>query len=308
MQTKRRYRVAVAQYAIGRPTDFAAYAARIEDRVAEAAKAGAELLVFPEYGAMELASLFGPDVEADLARQIAAMDQIVDRVDDLHARLAAERRVHILAASLPVHASGHVLPVNRARLFAPNGRSGHQDKVIMTRFEREEWGVGGGDGLTVFETDLGCIAVAICYDCEFPMLVRAMAEAGAELLLVPSCTDTMRGYSRVRVGAMARALENQCYAVVSPTVGKAPWLPSVDVNRGCAGVYGPPDNHFPETGIVAEGRFDEDMWLYADLDLDMVAKVRETGQVFNHRHWPEQPGADLWPVPPVRTVDLRSDA
>ncbi|UUX49104.1 carbon-nitrogen hydrolase family protein [Nisaea acidiphila] len=256
---------------------------------------------------MELASIFGEAVEADLQGQISALDDLAGKVDALHMELAGRHGLHILAASLPLHVVGRDLPVNRARLFAPNGRSGSQDKIIMTRFEREEWAVGGGDGLSVFETDIGCIGVAICYDCEFPLLVRTMVEAGAELILIPSCTDTLRGHGRVRVGAMARALENQCYTVVSPTVGNAPWSPSVDVNRGVAGVYGPPDIGFPETGIVAEGRFDEDMLLFAEIDLDLVSQARTAGQVLNHLHWVEQPGADLWPIPPVRTVDLLSD-
>lgn len=304
MARKRRFTVAAAQYAIGRPSSFADYETRIADIAAEAAAGGASLLQFPEYGAMELASIFGAEVEADLQGQIAALARLVPEVDALHARLAARHGLHILAASLPLRVEGRRLPVNRVRFFAPNGRSGFQDKIIMTRFEREEWSIGGGDGLSVFETDLGCIGIAICYDCEFPLLVRTMVEAGAELILIPSCTDTLRGYGRVRVGAMARALENQCYAVVTPTVGKAPWSPSVDINRGAAGVYGPPDIGFPETGVVAEGRFDEDMLLFAELDLDLVAQARRAGQVLNHRDWVEQPGADLWPIPPVRTVDL----
>lgn len=307
MGGQRRFTVAAAQHAIGRPRSVEAYAERIAAAAADAEEGGASLLMFPEYGAMELASVFGAAVEADLRAQIAALDGLMGEIDAVHRELAARHRLHILAASLPCRPEGSALPVNRARLFAPNGRSGHQDKIIMTRFEREEWAIGGGDGLSVFATDLGCLGVAICYDCEFPLLVRTMVEAGAELILIPSCTDTLRGYGRVRVGAMARALENQCYAVVSPTVGSAPWSPSVDINRGAAGVYGPPDIGFPDTGIVAEGRFDEEMLLFAEIDLDLVTQARQSGQVLNHQHWMEQPGADLWPIPPVRTVDLLSE-
>ncbi len=57
-----------------------------------------------------------------------------------------------------------------------------------------------------------------------------MAEAGAEMLLVPSCTERVSGYHRVRTGARARALENQIAAIVSPTVGDALWSPAVDRN------------------------------------------------------------------------------
>jgi predicted amidohydrolase len=166
----------------------------------------------------------------------------------------------------------------------------------MTRFERERWGVSGGTELRVFATTLGRIGVAICYDVEFPLLVRRLVEAGAELILAPSCTDTLRGYHRVRVGAQARALENQCVVVQSPTVGNAPWSPAVDVNVGAAGVYGPPDHGFPEDGVLARGRLDQAMWLFAEVDLERAAEVRAYGQVLNHRDWPEQTAGAVLPT------------
>ena len=106
-----------------------------------------------------------------------------------------------------------------------------QEKIIMTPFERD-WGISPGGPLRVFETAIGNIAVAICYDCEFPLLTRALTEAGAEILLVPSCTEKISGYHRVRTGTKARALENTIAAVQSPTVGDAPWSPAIDFNAG----------------------------------------------------------------------------
>ena len=126
-------------------------------------------------------------------------------VEHLHLQLARDHGCHILGASGPVFEGGR--PVNRAVLYGPDGRIGHQDKQIMTRFEREDWDVTGAPGLRIFDTALGRIGVLICYDSEFPLLGRVLAEAGAELLLVPSCTDTVAGFHRVRIGAMARALD-----------------------------------------------------------------------------------------------------
>ena len=59
----------------------------------------------------------------------------------------------------------------------------------------------------------------ICYDSEFPLLGRALQDA--DLILVPSCTEALAGYWRVRIGAMARALEMQCVTVMASTVGDA---------------------------------------------------------------------------------------
>lgn len=280
--------IAAAAYPLTFLPDFAAWEAKLARWVGDAVAQGADLLVFPEYGAMELAALGGAEVAADLERALHEVARWRAAVDAAHLRLAAEHGVHILGASGPVFATAAGRPVNRATLYGPAGIVGHQDKQIMTRFEREIWFVDAGAGLPVFDTPLGRIGVLICYDSEFPLLARRMAEAGAEVLLVPSCTDSLAGFTRVRVGAMARALENQCVTVQAPTVGLAPWCPAVDENVGRAAIYGPPDRGFPETGILAETGLNEPGWAVARVDLAAVHAVRRDGGVLNHRHWDEQ--------------------
>ncbi len=281
------FRLAAAQFPVSEPRDWTDVESQLTAWIAEAAAAGAKLLVFPEYAAMSLAALFDAAARADLARQVAAMQTLRERYVELHRRLAQAHQVHVLAGSFPwTLTDGRT--VNRAWFFTPDGRADFQDKQIMTRFEREHWNIAGGDGLKVFDTALGRIAVNICYDSEFPLLARAQVEAGAELILVPSCTDTLAGYHRVRVGCQARALENQCIVVQSPLVGEAPWSAAVDVNVGAAGVFGPPDRGFPDDGVLTLGQMNRPCWVYADIDLATVATVRGEGQVFNHRHWPEQ--------------------
>src|SRR3546814_9627267 len=116
----------------------------------------------------------------------------------------------------------------------------------MTRFEREAWIITGGAALKVFDLDLGGpvplrAGITICYDVEFPLIARAMAAAGADLILCPSCTDTLAGANRVQSGARARAPEDQVFVAVSPTVGLAEWSTAVDVSVGWARVLEPPD-------------------------------------------------------------------
>ncbi|MDR5652613.1 carbon-nitrogen hydrolase family protein [Ruixingdingia sedimenti] len=282
-------RIAAAAYPLDWFDDWGAYAAKLSDWVARAAAQGADLLVFPEYGAMELASLGGAAVAADLEAALHEAARHRDAVDDLHLTLARRHGVHILGASGPVWAGG-ARPVNRAVLYGPGGIVGHQDKQIMTRFEREDWDVTPGGPLAVFDTAVGRIGVLICYDSEFPLLARHLAESGAEILLVPSCTDSVAGFTRVRVGAMARALENQCVVVQAPTVGPCAWCPAVDENHGRAAIYGPPDRGWPETGILTETPMDAPGWAIADVSMDAVAEVRRDGGVLNLRHWPEQAG------------------
>ncbi len=296
-----RFRIAAAQYPIEALADWSAYAAKLTRWVEEAAAGGAALAVFPEYGAMELAAL-DPATMGDLAGSLASVSALLPRVDALHTDLAARHGLHILAASAPCAVAGGAY-VNRARLFTPGGKVGVQDKLVMTRFEREEWRISGSAPLRLFRTALGNIGINICYDSEFPLLARAQVEAGMDLLLVPSCTDSEHGFWRVRLGAQARALEGQCYAVQSPTVGSADWSPAVDVNRGAAAIYGPPDRGMPADGVLAIGEMDAAQWVFAEVDLARVAELRADGGVLSARHWAEQPGGGL--LPAVEVVDLR---
>lgn len=280
-------RLAAAQYPIDEIKSFAQYEAKLTRWVEGAAREGAQLLVFPEYGAMELTALAGPAIAGDLHESIAALQSVLPEADALHAKLARQHGLFILGASAPVRgADGRY--INTARFFAPSGQSAAQEKLIMTRFEREDWNVAGGQGQRVFDTPFGRIGVAICYDVEFPILVRSLTAAGAEIILAPSCTDTAFGYWRVRVGAQARALENQCFTVQSPTVGDAPWSPAVDTNVGAAAIYAPPDIGLPEDGVLAIGAMNAPAWVYADLDLGRIRAVRSGGQQLNNLHWEEQ--------------------
>lgn len=281
------FKAAVAAYPIDWFESWGECQAKLTEWVSIAADRGAKLLVFPEYAAMELASLAGKEIAADLSLQIDAVGQLVNQVNQLHESLASEFDCHILSGSMPVRLSANKV-VNRAHFFSPKGCLGYQDKLIMTRFEREQWFIQSGETLTVFDTLLGRIGVLICYDSEFPILGRRLAEQGVEILLVPSCTDALAGYWRVRIGAMARALENQCFVLQAPTVGNAQWSPAVDENVGAAAIYGPPDVGFPATGVIAEGGLNQSGWVYADIDVKKVLAVRESGQVLNFKHWPEQ--------------------
>jgi predicted amidohydrolase len=170
----------------------------------------------------------------------------------------------------------------------PDGQVDYQDKLMMTRFENEQWLIQKGEELRYFNTEYGTIAINICYDSEFPMLARKQVEAGANLILVPSCTDTRAGYHRVKIGCQARALENQCYVVQSSLVGDAPWSQAVDVNVGSAAIYTPVDRGFPDNGILAAGEFNAVQWVFAELSLSACDTVRKQGQVFNYRDWPLQ--------------------
>lgn len=293
-------RVAAAQYPIGQPATRVQWEAKIAAWVADGAATGAELLVFPEYAAIEQAAFLGPRVYGDLQATLEGVAALAAERVALHAALAARHGVHILAGSGPMRrADGRF--VNAAQLVTPAGATGTQEKLIMTPFERD-WCVVAGGPLRVFETALGRIAVLLCYDCEFPLLARAVVEAGAEVILVPSCTERLSGYHRVRAGALARALENTVVTVQSPTVGGAPWSAAVDCNAGAAGIYVPPEHGVSDTGVLAEGALDAPQWVFATVDLDALRRLRSGGEMRNFDDWNAQPGA----VPLARGVDIVS--
>jgi predicted amidohydrolase len=287
--TKRSLTVSAAQYPIGQPDSLDAWEAKIADWVAAGAKTGAELLVFPEYAAIEQAACFGPSVYSDLQTTLERVAEIAGERVAFHAELAKKHGVHILVGSGPVKKSDGRF-VNSAQLVTPTGLVGEQEKIIMTPFEHG-WGVTGGAPLRVFDTTLGKIAVLICYDSEFPLLARAVAEAGAEVILVPSCTERVSGYHRVRTGTAARALENTLATVQSPTVGDAPWSPAVDFNVGAAGIFVPPEHGVSDDGTLASGTLNAAEWVTATIDLEKLHRVRTTGEMRNFADWPAQPGA-----------------
>jgi predicted amidohydrolase len=281
-------KLSLAQYPVTRFADFAAWGQHMGAWVA-AAKG--ELLVFPEYGAMELTALLPPALDADLPGQARALERFHADFVALFIELAKKYRRFILAPTFPVSRDGKVF--NRAYLFSPSGGHGFQEKRQMTRFEREEWNIAGGAPLTLFDIGETKIGISICYDIEFPLIAHAMAKAGAALILAPSCTDTLAGANRVHVGARARALENQVYVAVAPLVGTAPWSAAVDVNIGWAAAYAPPDRGFPDDGVLAAGERDRPGWVETELDFDRLKTARGEAQVFTARDWDGQGRPDL---------------
>ena len=142
-----RVRVAAAAYPVDFLTDWAAFEAKLTRWVADAAGQGAELLVFPEYAPLELVSLRPAGLHHDVIGMRPALQAFVPEFVALHARLAREYGVGIVAGSYPVAHAGAF--VNRAFVFGPDGTQGHQDKLLMTRFEAEEWHVAPGEGVLV---------------------------------------------------------------------------------------------------------------------------------------------------------------
>ena len=279
-------KVAVAKYAIQAPADFSAFAARQAQVLGNAAAQGARIAVLPEYLALELAATFDAATQADLHASLAAIQRYRGDWLALYARLAKELDLHVVAGSFLL-AQGDGRYRNRSDVFTPQGAHAWQDKLQLTGFEKGLGVIDGGDAVKVFDLAGVRSGVSVCYDSEFPLPVRAQAEGGARLLLVPSCTDTEAGATRVRVGCLARALENRIFVAQSVTAGEAPWSPALDINTGEAAIFAPMDRGLPADGVVVQTVGDQ-AWAIADLDLDALERSRAEAQVANDRDWAGQ--------------------
>jgi len=279
-------KVAVAKYPVGAPRDFAEFAAKQRRLLEQAAEDGAQIAVLPEFLSLELGATFDDATRGDLQASLAATQRYHDDWLALFGGLSRDTGMRIVAGTfLLAAAAGRYR--NRAYLLAPDGRRAWQEKLQMTGFERIAGTIDGGDALKVFDADGIRSGISICYDIEFPLPVRAQCEAGARLLFVPSCTDSAAGATRVRVGCLARALENRCYIAQSVTAGEAPWSPALDVNVGEAAIYAPMDVGLPADGIVVQTQGDQ-VWAIADLDFEALEASREHAKVANDRDWPGQ--------------------
>ncbi|MFP5519040.1 MAG: carbon-nitrogen hydrolase family protein [Bdellovibrionia bacterium] len=281
-------KVAAAQYPIGQFESFELWQRHISNWVESASVAGAKIVLFPEYASMELVSVLLVQKQLSsvdsLQDQVLALNQLLPQVKACFVELAQKYQVVLVAPSMPVVDPRYALPVNRVFVYSPQGELGYQDKFHMTRFENESWKIGRGDEeCRVFEYFGVSFAVSICFDVEFAFFPQLAAKKGAQILLAPSCTDSLRGMNRVHVGARARALENQLYVVVSQTVGDAPWSEAVDMNKGYAAFYSTCDLCFPEDGVLSLGPAHQAQWLFSELDLSLLQEVRERGQVFNFK-------------------------
>jgi predicted amidohydrolase len=274
---KDRIRVASLQYFIRPVQTFDQFRDQVDALVETAADYDCDLLVFPEYFTVQLLTL--GQVKRPIRAQIRDLARQLPQYTSLMSDLARQHRIYVVAGSIPVAVDSRDKVYNHSYFFGPSGDFGVQGKLHMTRFEAEDWGVSASSGFKVFDTEFGKVAIAICYDVEFPELARAAARAGANILAVPSCTDERQGFLRVRYCAQARAIENQMYVITSHTVGSIPMVPAVCLNYGQAAILTPSDFPFSRDGILAEGNPNQEMMVIGELNLQTILESRTAGTV-----------------------------
>nr|MBI1231283.1 GNAT family N-acetyltransferase [Cytophagales bacterium] len=246
-----------------------------------------DFCLFPEFFNAPLLSEFNNMEASEAIRNLAEFtEEIVGRMRDL----ALSYNVNIIAGSMPEY-DGKKLR-NVSYLCRRDGTMDKQYKLHITPDEQAYWGLQGGNGLKVFDTDAGRIGILICYDVEFPELGRILAEMEMDILFVPFWTDTKNAFLRVSTCAKARAIENECYVAITGSVGNLPKVENMDIQHSQAAIYSPSDFSFPHDATVAEASLNTETTIVADVDLDLLTKLRKAGSVRNL----EQRRLDLYSI------------
>jgi len=234
----------------------------------------ADFILFPEFFNAPLMSPYNNLGEAAAIRKLAGhTEELRKRFVDF----SISYNVNIISGSMPIVEDDKLY--NISFLCRRDGSWESIKKIHITPNETETWGMTGGDSIQVFDTDSGKIGIAICYDIEFPELIRIYADQGMQILFVPFLTDTQNGYSRVRRCAQARAIENECYVAIAGCVGNLPRVNNMDIQYAQSAVFTPSDFAFPTNAIKSEATPNTEMTLIVDVDLNLLKDLHYNGTV-----------------------------
>lgn len=235
-----------------------------------------DFALFPEYFNAPLMARFNNLGESEAIRELA---KYTKEIRERFINLAISYNINIITGSMPLLRDGNLY--NVGFLCRRDGSYEMYEKIHITPDEIKSWGLSGGKMIKTFDTDCAKIGVLICYDVEFPELSRIMADQGLQILFVPFLTDTQNGYSRVRVCAQARAIENECFVAIAGSVGNLPRVHNMDIQYAQSAVFTPCDFAFPTDGRRAEATPNTEMILISDVDLNLLNELHTYGSVRN---------------------------
>lgn len=198
------------------------------DLVRRARDAGAELIMTPEASNL---------IETGRRRRDKARREADDPFLAGMRELARELGAWLLLGSLVIDPAGEPAAepaddrlANRSFLLDPAGAVvGRYDKIHMFDIDlpggesyRESGAYRPGGPTVVAETPWGGLGMSVCYDVRFPYLYRALAQAGADFLAVPSVFTVPTGRAHWHLLLRARAIENGCFVFAPAQWGEHP--------------------------------------------------------------------------------------
>nr|WP_207974471.1 carbon-nitrogen hydrolase family protein [Parafrankia sp. BMG5.11] len=271
-------RVATCQLQARAVKDYDEFLSTIRYFIDVASDYEADFILFPELFTLMLLSF----EEKELS-PVEAIERLSDYTPRLKADIsdmAMRFNINIIAGSHPTRMDDGDIH-NVSYVCLRDGSIHEQEKIHPTPNERYWWNIRGGEKIDVIQTDCGPIGVQICYDSEFPELSRRLADEGARIIFVPFCTDNRQGYLRVRYCAQARAIENQCFVVMSGNVGNLPNVANMDVQYAQSCILTPCDFPFARDGIAAEATENVETLTISDINLADLNWARAEGTVRN---------------------------
>ena len=202
-----------------------------------------DLAVFPE-------EYFGYDWYRSQYTYITK-EEVVNGVSDI----AEQNNLHIVAGFLESTGTSPRKFWNKALLFSPSGLVGEYIKTTLGEWDISH-GQLPGNKIEVFDTEIGKIAMLICWEVWFPELARIAALKGAEIICFPTGYDIGIEDKAWQTLWWARAIENNAY-VIECVNAKGSVISSI---------------YSPEK-ILARSR--EEGVITADLDIEHLRKLRE---------------------------------
>ncbi|ELZ77563.1 carbon-nitrogen hydrolase family protein [Haloferax volcanii] len=250
--------------------DKAANVERALGLLDEAAADGADFVAFPE-----MTTFIGP--EERFAEVAEALDgPTIQRFSEK----AREHGVFVHTGSFFERIPDSDRVYNTSALIGPSGEVlDTYRKVHLFDIEldgsvehRESDYVAPGDRPVTVDTDLATFGLSICYDLRFPGLYRAMAQSGANVLLVPSAFTMHTGKDHWEPLLRARAIENQAYVIAPGQIGDKPsWVET----------YGRTLVVDPWGNVISKARDREEV-VTATIDLSHLDDIRRDMQTLQH--------------------------
>lgn len=271
-------RIAACQMQARAVKDFDEFIGQVRYFVDVASDYEADFILFPELFTLMLLS--AEEEELSPIEAIECLSGYTKRIRDALSKMALKYNINIIGGSHPTRMPDGDIH-NVAMVCLRDGSTHEQEKIHPTPNEAYWWNIKGGDSIDVIQTDCGPIGVQICYDCEFPELTRRLVDEGARIIFVPFCTDSRQGYMRVRYCAAARAIENQCYVVMSGNVGNLPNVANMDIQYAQSCILTPCDFPFARDGIAAEASENVETLTISDVNLADLSWARAEGTVRN---------------------------
>jgi len=271
-------RIATCQMQARAVKDFDEFIGQVRYFVDVASGYDADFILFPELFTLMLLS--AEDSELSPMESIERLSEYTPRIREALSEMALNFNINIIGGSHPTRMPDGDIH-NIALVCLRDGAIHEQEKIHPTPNEAYWWNIRGGDSIDAIQTDCGPIGVLICYDSEFPELARRLVDEGARIIFVPFCTDSRQGYMRVRYCSQARAIENQCFVVMSGNVGNLPNVANMDIQYAQSCILTPCDFPFARDGIAAEATENVETLTISDVNLADLAWARAEGTVRN---------------------------